>query len=93
GKAVSLDIDPTKLKGKIGGLLAFRDDILVPAQNQIGQMGIALADSFNQQNRLGMDANGELGGDIFNIPTVSAFVYQANTGTANMSATVEAGKG
>lgn len=93
GKAVPLDIDPTKLKGKIGGLLAFRDDILVPAQNQIGQMGIALADSFNQQNRLGMDANGELGGDIFNIPTVSAFVYQANTGTANMSATVEAGKG
>ncbi len=93
GKAVPLEIDPTKLKGKIGGLLAFRDDILVPAQNQIGQMGIALADSFNQQNRLGMDANGELGGDIFEIPTVSAFVYQANTGTANMSATVEAGKG
>ena len=93
GKAVPLDIDPTKLEGKIGGLLAFRDDILVPAQNQIGQMGIALADAFNQQNRLGMDANGELGGDIFDIPTVSAFVYQANTGTANMSATVEAGKG
>ncbi|TMS80765.1 flagellar hook-associated protein FlgK [Pseudoalteromonas sp. S554] len=93
GKAVPLEIDPTKLKGKIGGLLAFRDDILVPAQNQIGQMGIALADSFNQQNRLGMDANGELGGDIFEIPTVSAYVYQANTGTANMSATVEAGKG
>ena len=93
GQAVPLEIDPTKLKGKIGGLLAFRDDILVPAQNQIGQMGIALADSFNQQNRLGMDANGELGGDIFEIPTVSAFVYQANTGTANMSATVEAGKG
>ena len=93
GQAVPLEIDATKLKGKIGGLLAFRDDILVPAQNQIGQMGIALADSFNQQNRLGMDANGELGGDIFDIPTVSAFVYQANTGTANMSATVEAGKG
>jgi flagellar hook-associated protein 1 len=93
GQAVPLEIDPTKLKGKIGGLLAFRDDILVPAQNQIGQMGIALSDSFNQQNRLGMDANGELGGDIFDIPTVSAFVYQANTGTANMSATVEAGKG
>lgn len=93
GQAVPLEIDPTKLKGKIGGLLAFRDDILVPAQNQIGQMGIALADSFNQQNRLGMDANGELGKDIFNIPTVSGYVYQANTGTAAINATVEAGKG
>lgn len=40
GKAVPLEIDTSKLKGKIGGLLAFRDDILVPAQNQIGQMGL-----------------------------------------------------
>ena len=93
GKAVPLEIDATKLKGKIGGLLAFRDDILVPAQNQIGQMGLAIADAFNEQNKLGMDANGELGGDIFNIPTAGAYAYQANTGNAGMTATVEPGKG
>ncbi len=57
GKAVPLEVDVSKLKGKIGGLLAFRDDILVPAQNQIGQMGLAIADAFNEQNKLGMDAN------------------------------------
>ncbi|WP_282130953.1 flagellar hook-associated protein FlgK [Pseudoalteromonas aliena] len=93
GKAVPIEVDASKLKGKIGGLLAFRDDILVPTQNQIGQMGIALADSFNQQNRLGMDADGELGSDIFNIPTVNGYAYKANTGTAGITATVEAGKG
>ena len=93
GKAVPLEVDASKLKGKIGGLLAFRDDILVPAQNQIGQMGLALADAFNQQNRLGMDANGKLGGDIFTIPTAKGFAYQANTGSAGVSATVEPGKG
>ena len=93
GKAVPLEIDATKLKGKIGGLLAFRDDILVPAQSQIGQMGLAIADAFNEQNKLGMDANGELGGDIFNIPTVGAYAYQANTGGASLTATLEAGKG
>ena len=93
GKAVPLEVDVSKLKGKIGGLLAFRDDILVPAQNQLGQMGLSLADAFNQQNRLGMDANGEIGGDIFAIPTVDAFGYQANTGTSTMTATVEPGKG
>ncbi|MGO2371051.1 MAG: flagellar hook-associated protein FlgK [Pseudoalteromonas prydzensis] len=93
GKAVPLEVDPSKLKGKIGGLLAFRDDILVPAQNQIGQMGLALADAFNQQNRLGMDGNGELGGDIFAIPTVGAYAYQANTGNSSMTATLEPGKG
>ncbi|MGO2181260.1 MAG: FlgK family flagellar hook-associated protein [Pseudoalteromonas nigrifaciens] len=93
GKAVPLEVDASKLKGKIGGLLAFRDDILVPAQNQIGQMGLALADAFNQQNHLGMDANGKLGGDIFTIPTAKGFAYQANTGVAGVSATVEPGKG
>ena len=93
GKAVPLEIDASKLKGKIGGLLAFRDDILVPAQNQIGQMGLAIADAFNEQNKLGMDANGELGGDIFTIPTVGAYAYQANTGGASLTATLEAGKG
>ncbi|KPM83403.1 flagellar hook-associated protein FlgK [Pseudoalteromonas lipolytica] len=93
GKAVPLEVDVSKLKGKIGGLLAFRDDILVPAQNQLGQMGLALADAFNQQNSLGMDANGEIGGDIFAIPTVDAFGYQANTGTSTMTATVEPGLG
>ncbi|MCF2900405.1 MULTISPECIES: flagellar hook-associated protein FlgK [unclassified Pseudoalteromonas] len=93
GKAVPLEVDVSKLKGKIGGLLAFRDDILVPAQNQLGQMGLALADAFNQQNRLGMDANGEIGGDIFAIPTVDAFAYQANTGNSSMTATVEPGQG
>ena len=93
GKAISIELDTDKLKGKIGGLLAFRDDILVPAQNQLGQMGLALADAFNQQNSLGMNANGEIGGDIFAIPTVDAFGYQANTGTSTMTATLEPSKG
>ncbi|MBE0351616.1 flagellar hook-associated protein FlgK [Pseudoalteromonas lipolytica] len=93
GKAVPLEVDVSKLKGKIGGLLSFRDDILVPAQNQLGQMGLALADAFNQQNHLGMDADGNLGGDIFKIPTVDAFAYQANTGNGSITASVEAGKG
>ncbi|MBH0020583.1 flagellar hook-associated protein FlgK [Pseudoalteromonas sp. SWXJ133] len=93
GKAVPLDVDASKLKGKIGGLLAFRDDILIPTQNQLGQMGLAIADSFNQQNHLGMDASGQLGGDIFEIPSVGGFPYQNNTGTASITATVEPGMG
>lgn len=93
GKAVSLEIDTDKLKGKIGGLLSFRDDILIPAQSQIGQMGLVIADAFNQQNQLGMDANGELGGNIFSIPSVNGLAYDANTGGSGITATLEAGKG
>jgi len=93
GKAVPLEIDADSIKGQIGGLLAFRDDILVPAQNQLGQMGLAIADAFNEQNKLGMDGDGELGGDIFTVPKVDAFAYQANTSTSTMTGTVEPGKG
>ncbi|MFP5303469.1 hypothetical protein R2R70_20035, partial [Cobetia sp. SIMBA_158] len=38
-------------------------------------------------------ANGELGGNIFNIPTVGGYAYTANTGSSSMTATLEAGKG
>ena len=93
GKAVQLDVNVSTLKGKMGGLLAFRDEILHPAQNQLGQIGIALADAFNEQNKKGMDLDGNLGGDIFNIPAVNGFAYADNTGSATVSATVEAGKG
>jgi flagellar hook-associated protein 1 FlgK len=52
-----------------------------------------LADAFNEQNKKGMDLDGNLGGDIFNIPAVNGFAYADNTGSATVSATVEAGKG
>ncbi|RRS09051.1 flagellar biosynthesis protein FlgK [Pseudoalteromonas sp. J010] len=90
---VQLELDSGSLKGKIGGLLAFRDEVLIPAQNQLGQIGLALADAFNQQNKLGMDLDGNIGGDLFKIPTVGGFAYSDNTGTAALTATLEPGRG
>ncbi|WP_125563903.1 MULTISPECIES: flagellar hook-associated protein FlgK [Pseudoalteromonas] len=93
GAAVALEVDHVSLRGKIGGLMAFRDDILVPAQTQLGQIGLSLADAFNQQNQLGMDLDGNLGGNIFTLPTVGGYPYESNTSTAQLTATVEPGKG
>ncbi|TMP41642.1 flagellar hook-associated protein FlgK [Pseudoalteromonas citrea] len=95
GQAVALDVNSSTLKGKIGGLLAFRDEILHPAQNQLGQIGIALADAFNEQNKKGMDLDGNLGGDLFTIPSVTGFPYSTNNAgsSAVVTATLEAGKG
>ena len=92
-QVVPIEMESGSLKGKIGGLLAFRDEVLIPAQNQLGQIGIALADAFNQQNKLGMDLDGNLGSDLFTIPTVGAYAYNDNTGSASVNATVEAGRG
>lgn len=93
GKAIPLEVNTSVLKGKIGGLLAYREEILISSQNKLGQLSLAMADAFNQQNRLGLDGDGELGGDLFTIPTAGAYSYAANTGTAQVSGTIEPGKG
>lgn len=77
--------------GSLGGLLKFQNEILTPAINSLGQMSLALADGFNQQHRLGMDLNGNLGGDFFSdfnatsqqLARVAA--DSNNTGTAQLA--------
>ena len=91
GKAIAIDIDPNTLKGEIGGVLAYRDEILIPAQTQLGQMALSFADAFNQQNRLGMAGNGELGGDLFTLPSVVGLAH--GNSNAELSATLAPGQG
>ncbi|MGL1833348.1 flagellar hook-associated protein FlgK [Rhodocyclaceae bacterium SMB388] len=56
--------------GQLGGLLDFRRDSLDTAQNQLGLIALALAETFNAQHRLGQDLNGVLGADFFRSPSV-----------------------
>jgi flagellar hook-associated protein 1 len=51
--------------GKVGGLLAFRDELLDPALNALGRVALALTDDINSQNQLGVDLEGDLGGLVF----------------------------
>ena len=51
--------------GALGGLLEFRDGALDDSLNSMGRMAVALAQSMNDQHRLGMDMAGNLGGDYF----------------------------
>ena len=55
--------------GSLGGLLAFRANELDAAQNALGRVAIGLAQTFNDQHRLGLDLNGALGGNFFVTPT------------------------
>ena len=74
--------------GSLGALLAFRTDALDPAQNALGRVALGLAQSFNEQHRLGAGLDGSLGGDFFTagVPIVSA--KTTNTGSLAVSATV-----
>jgi flagellar hook-associated protein 1 FlgK len=51
--------------GEIAGLLKFQNLDLVHARNLMGQMAAGLVGAVNQQQRAGLDLNGQPGQDIF----------------------------
>lgn len=74
--------------GEVGGLLAFQDQVLDPAQNKLGLMAVGLAQTFNDQHQLGMDLNGALGGEFFNIGAPTVGSNADNTGTGAFTAAI-----
>ena len=74
--------------GNLEGLLAFRSESLDVAQNNLGRVALVLADTFNQQHKLGQDLNGALGGNFFTQPVPLVNSNTANTGTATVSASI-----
>jgi flagellar hook-associated protein 1 FlgK len=76
--------------GELGGLLEFRANSLDRAQNSLGRVALALAQSFNDQHRLGIDDAGNPGGDFFTVAPayVGKNLNNALTSTTEISATV-----
>lgn len=75
--------------GKLGGLLEFRSRSLDPVQNALGRVAIGLAQTFNDQHRLGQDQNGELGGDFFKVAAPLVSASNLNTGSAKVTASID----
>lgn len=96
---LQLVMDPNKVAlndkdigGGIGGLFSARND-LEPAKRELGQLAATMADAMNQQNRLGMDLDNELGGDLFSLGTSDGLPYSQNTGNATAKVSFVPGKG
>lgn len=62
---VQADVTALLGEGALGGLFSYRDEILQPTRNEIGRLALVFADSMNQQHRVGMDLDGNLGRDLF----------------------------
>ncbi len=77
--------------GKIGGLLDYRDEGLIPAMNELGRIAITFADALNQQQRLGLDLDGNVGNNLFtDINSSAAMRARAlNSGTNTGSAAID----
>src|SRR5690554_3245357 len=84
GNLVALAEDTIK-GGTLGGLMTFRTESLDKTQNQIGQLAVSLAVGFNEQHRMGIDLDGELGEDFFNIGDPQAYSSGRNSGTAEVA--------
>lgn len=72
--------------GVIGGLLDYRREVLDPAMARLGSMAAAFAAAVNAQHAEGMDQYGQMGGDLFTMPTGTVSAASANTGTAKVAA-------
>lgn len=65
GAGNTTDITSVVSGGSMGGLLRYRNDVLTPAANQLGQVALALSDTVNTQLQQGVDANGDFGTNLF----------------------------
>jgi flagellar hook-associated protein 1 FlgK len=72
GNKITVMAESTLTGGELGGLMEFRAKSLDLAQNSLGRVAIGLASTVNAQNRLGLDADGNFGGDFFTV--ANAFV-------------------
>ncbi|MBB5320347.1 flagellar hook-associated protein FlgK [Marinobacter oulmenensis] len=61
----TLLIDDQIQGGKLGGLRRFDEEALRPAFDELGRLAIALSASINHQHEIGMDLEGDLGGNFF----------------------------
>lgn len=74
--------------GSLGGLLKYRSETLDPTQNALGRIAIAMGTAFNQQQKLGLDQNGNPGTNMFNVSSPNLIGFPTNTGTTNLTTTI-----
>ncbi len=74
--------------GSLGGLLQFRSQSLIPAENTVGQLAIGVADTVNAQQELGQDLNGNPGVAMFSVGSPTVTSSTDNLGSMNVGATI-----
>jgi flagellar hook-associated protein 1 len=92
--AGSQDITATTSGGDLGGALQARDQMLPGYQSSLDSLAYDIGTQVNQQNALGLDANGNPGGALFNLPPSSTgAAAQIKVATTNPVAVAAAGPG
>ncbi|MGZ4968355.1 MAG: flagellar hook-associated protein FlgK [Methylobacter sp.] len=83
----TMDVTPQISGGSLGGALKFRDEVLDPAQQKLGQLAAGLAMNVNAIHKNGYDLSGTAGEDFFSgVSAVPVTENALNTGNAVVKA-------
>lgn len=86
-------VNNENLGGSIGALVDYSADFAVKSDRLLGQSAISIADQMNQQNKLGLDGDGNFGQDLFRIGRIKFHAGPNNIGSAdNLAVRVTPGK-
>ena len=88
-----LNIFEDNLGGSLGGLFRYRNEVLDPAQRDLGQLALSFTDAVNTQNRLGMDLDEQLGANIFETPIIQGLTYTGTPPSLGISGQITQGQG
>ena len=75
------DISTQITGGELSGALKFRDEVLDPAQQQLGLVAAGFAVQFNAVHAAGFDLNGDAGTDMFSLGAVPVIAAPGSTGS------------
>ncbi|MEM1404368.1 MAG: flagellar hook-associated protein FlgK [Pseudomonadota bacterium] len=84
-----VDVSALLSGGELGAVLSFRNEVIDAARSQLGLVAVGVAETFNQQQALGMDLNGDPGVDLFSSLSPAIGALATNTGTGSLSATID----
>lgn len=90
GSSMTLD-ENTLGGGEVSGLLRFQNNDLAEGRNLLGRLTIAITTSMNDQHKLGLDLDGNVGGDLFTSTTFgTSNIYEATgqTSAASMALSI-----
>jgi len=83
-ESFSSDVTSVVTGGTIGGLLRYRQDVLMPSMNELGRVALVVADSINSQLGQGLDANAQFGSALFSsINSASALAQRSLASSSN----------
>lgn len=81
------NISDSITSGSLGGILDFQSDMLEPTRNSLGRLALGIADTFNQQHQLGMNLDGDINVNFFNIASPEVQVLGNSPATISAAIT------